>query len=165
MKVERQGIEECMLATVAALAGESLLTIRTEACSAAGVTRWADTFKPGQSGRYWDGITAVVDKYHLRPLITLWETDKPGAGKRFDGRWVLPAKGKGAINLKWQEASHRWCYHIAPWENGLIYDPNDPKCGQTLPNYLVRLERRVLHVTVLSITSDRKVIDKPCRKR
>jgi hypothetical protein len=163
MKVERQGPEECMLSTVAALAGKSLVEIRKEACQAAGVTRWVDSLAPGQTFRYWDGVDHLLSHYGLKGLIPRWHSDLHPPSTTSLLRPSLPKCGRGSIMV--ELGGRRPLNHIAPWENGRVYDPNDPKVGRTLPEYLKFLASwDNQDVNILSITCDKPVIDKKSRK-
>jgi hypothetical protein len=148
MKVELQGTNECMLVTMAALAGRSLSETRTLACKAAGVSRWTDAFKAGQSFRYQDGVNAVRKAYRLTNLVPKFVPEPPKV-------WRLPKSGRGSISI-----SHGSLFtfaHVAPYSNGLIYDPNDPTVGRTLRQWLRWLEHCGLKsVTIWSLTNSRR---------
>ncbi|KKM24417.1 hypothetical protein LCGC14_1605280, partial [marine sediment metagenome] len=57
MQVEAQGNNECMLATIAALADRSLAEVRALACGYARVKTWNATLR---SPKYWKTVRYLV---------------------------------------------------------------------------------------------------------
>ncbi len=156
LRVEPQGSEECLLAVLAALAGESLSDVRWYACEAAAVDRWAETI--GDGPRFWGAVSAVLevlDRADLAPFLagprfTAWTTigaerasRGPLKGRALSNRIrKLPAKGYGTLTVGWGRA-----YHIMLWEDGRIIDPAHPDDRATLADYRHSRGARVREIT------------------
>ena len=116
MKVERQGTNECMLATIAGLLGRPLDQVRAEACRAGQVDRWNDLIS--RPGAYWQAVEQVAGP-DLYPIVNCrYSTTVPTARE-----WTIPNSGRGVIVVTFRDSPTS---HIMPWENSLIYDPMDP---------------------------------------
>ena len=119
MKVERQGLNECMLATIAALQGRPLDHVRVEACRAARVDKWDDLIYPHpQVETYWQAIERVAGP-KLYPIVHCRYTGAMVPS----GERTIPDVGRGVVVVIFDDST---TFHIMPWENGLIYDPIDP---------------------------------------
>jgi hypothetical protein len=136
MHVDPQGHNECALATLAALAHVPLSTVRRTACDVARVGHWAN----------------VIDEYGKRFNIALAKVARIYGGSRLvfhvcglcdvsgesplkllsKNARTLPFKGRGTVRA---HRSNRHVGHIAPWEDGLIYNPTDPTTTMTLKEF------------------------------
>ena len=118
LNVERQGRNECMLATIAALQGRPLSQVRAEACRAAQVDKWNEAIQFCAHDAYWRAVERVAGP-DLYPIVCCRyaATMVPTAGE-----WAIPNSGRGVIVVTFFPLTS----HIMPWENGLIYDPMDP---------------------------------------
>lgn len=135
MKVEIQGEDECALATIAALVDKPLFEIRgifydhlyADEELIKYFKTWKDIVKSYIA--FW-GITAFICWYvNLHPSVIL-------GCKRFYEINQLPYIGKGAVSLRYKSFDKG---HIAPYENGLIYDSRCKEwaeTGVTLEEYL-----------------------------
>ncbi len=133
MVVERQGNMECALCTMGALLDVPLAEVREVAQTVARARR-ALFYK----NRILDEIAQQLDPSgRLRALLGLLpqvrETQTGGVVHLSNRLRKLPARGRGVIRLRF--GGNRDTGHIAPWENGLIYDPDSPEQGCTLPDW------------------------------
>lgn len=127
VRVEKQGKNECMLATMAALADVPLARVRKRACALAGVRQW----RPYSMDRFWGVVAMVADELGIMGMVPTtvifqWELSRPC------GRPTL--RGKGSILVVFPSNES----HIMPYEDGLIYNPNSPTESITLKEYLAR---------------------------
>lgn len=129
MRVERQGRGECVLATIAALAEVSLQEVREVACAAMGVSEWSEIVTPARVDRFIKGVRAAVRHFQVRGIPS---THYLVAGDQPRIKQTLPKKGRGSIIV--QSGGHG--SHIAPFEDGLVYNPTEPDYPQTLEAYL-----------------------------
>lgn len=147
MKVERQGPKECMLATLAALRNVPLESVRKRACFLAGVKDWEEVFGyqivEGQCYTMWELVVRKLGEEMNIPYDNIASQSIEFEGMAIAMKpieiTILP-KGKGAIStiLNYEGKAY---YHIAPFENGRIYDPEAHsdylrEHGQTLEEYL-----------------------------
>ena len=109
MRVERQGPDECMLATLAALADTTLAHVR----ALSGVPSWADDVI-GWPGRYQDATDRLCVALRLPQIVLSGPT---GSVAPF-----LPRTGRGYVHVGRVTG---WG-HIMPWEDGRLCDPEDP---------------------------------------
>lgn len=140
--IEQQGPQECILATIAALAAVPLAEVREMALTAArrfrpGVKVWSDTF--GKFGCYRRVVEHVAIQYHLLAVVDHCAADGEGALPLSNKARKLPAIGRGVIRFHKKNSKRGAQGHICPWQDGLIYDPApaEPK-GDTLAEYRVR---------------------------
>ncbi len=154
MKVEQQGYNECLLATIAALSNTPLKTVRKYACERAGYEHWSQMIDNVDAGTYW---IYAKDIAYLFGGPDMWALIGP-AGSHVPGSSVseldtygmrkLPDKGRGTITFKSKRRGVR-ISHIAPWKDGLIYDPENPKTPMTFRQYLkLRPRMKVWTVTI-----------------
>ena len=127
MKVEKQGSDECVLATIAALADRPLAEIRQLACKVAGVKVWAHAV---QTPSYWRAIKYLCNRFggNLKYHFTSYKygDPPPGASVEVLSNDIidLPEKGKGTVII-WRTKGKR-ISHIMPWSNGKVCDPANP---------------------------------------
>ena len=127
MHVEKQGANECMLATLAALGGVTLDTVRAMVQQYARLS-WdkigtADA-DAERHNLFWRTVTALCLALELPPIPSA--PGPPPTGH------ALPPRGRGYVRV-----STAFEAHIMPWENGLLYDPHHPEDGVTLAQWLV----------------------------
>ena len=143
MLVEKQGVDECMLATIAALAGRTLDETRRIACKAARVRKWHSLFNHGnRHDLYRAGVLAVCREYdpsgRLLRLVgrkpSGWSysavsmpADENGVKVVMRGSMELPLGYHGSITIGRPGVSH-----ICPWRDGKVYDPNHPETPTSL---------------------------------
>jgi hypothetical protein len=142
MKVERQGENECMLATLAALSGQPLAIVRRLALGHAGADCWARMLR--ERDRYWTAVDATAADLRMERFLDAVKAALREAQSdreaRSDALAVLagnappslPAVGRGAVLAVSPRTGH-----IMPWQDGLVFDPEseDPSVGITLPEY------------------------------
>lgn len=146
MRGEIQGLDECILATIADLEGLPLAQVRGEAIRLAGLgpITWQDVCrasKPEPNSPYWTAVRTLCDT--LDPSKTLFNVlvlasrkgpefviaaSSAGVPYFRPSKRILPRHGKGVIVL----TQARGIGHIVPWENGLAYDTNRAGVGETL---------------------------------
>lgn len=140
MKVEKQGYNECALATIAALTKTPLSEVRKMACLVGGVEidDWNSVLS---SGKFWETLEPVAMRFggpNMWAMVgPMGRTIIPGSTvKRLDvhGMRKLPDKGQGTITVKSTRRGTK-SSHIMPWKNGLIYDPETPKIPRTFRQY------------------------------
>lgn len=132
MKVELQGPNECMLATIAALADVPLATVRARALRLTGGASWyvVASYYPRL---YWAAARWLAEEYGVVAAVAL----KPlVAGAHPPRRWRRLPAGRGSIIFRFGKR-----YHICPFADGLIYDPMTPETPQTLAEYRQRYPR------------------------
>ncbi len=141
MKVERQGHNECVLATIAALTETPLWEVRRKACMFAEIALddWASMMYDAK--KFWD-VTERVAMFYGGP--NMWAMVGP-AGRYVPGSSVsemylhgmrkLPDKGRGTITFRSKRRGKNKVSHIMPWKDGLIYDPETPKTPMTFRQY------------------------------
>ena len=125
--IETPQDDECMLATIAVLADVPLSVIRQRACEFAKVPNWSaipNTFM------YWLTVNKLCIDFNLTGIPTIEEWRKKVSLRRQPRQ--IPS-GKGSIGFCDARGAH-----ICPFEDGLIYDPNDPSHPRTLKQYLKR---------------------------
>lgn len=143
MKVERQGHNECILATIAALTETPLREVRNKACVLAGVETddWNSVVTGRFRSKFWD-VSESVSMFFGGPNMwamvgPMGRTIVPGSTvKRIDpyGMRKLPDKGRGTITVKSTRRGTA-ISHIMPWKDGMIYDPENPKTPMTFRQY------------------------------
>ena len=118
MKVEPQGPNECMLATIAALANVPLAEVRERALKYAKATCWADVVYTKQ---YWKTVHALRRAYKApvptRATFYRWHNSATVCGAD------VSLSGRGSVVVK-ADAYTR--YHIMPFEDGHVYDTSTP---------------------------------------
>lgn len=140
MWVEQQGYFECMLATIAALANVSLTEVRETACTRAKVDCWEKVCY--SYILFWDTIRYLKRYYHVSgvPGTNRYNTI-PGNAQTLVGKGSISIRPINFLNT-----------HIMPFENGLIYDPNQSRS----PFPLEDLEKRYPKWEVVKIMKSRK---------
>ena len=133
MKMESQGSEECMLATLAALQGRSLEAARAEARALAGAS-WpelmAQRHQTAQATeKIWDTIHRLAGP--LAPCFPRLATAPTGIPP-------MPA-GKGTVMVFFNG-----CVHMIAYEDGLLYDPENPEIPRTQEEYLALYPGRII---------------------
>lgn len=127
MRVEPQGPKECMLASIGALVGAPLAEVR--ACAMFHANRnkkwyqnaiiWEDVCS--FPALYWGCIASVCYSFDLDPSVCLPNI----AASR---RNYLPNIGKGLISITYTKKPMfgvaKEIGHVAPYENGQIWDPD-----------------------------------------
>jgi len=147
LSVEKQGHDECMLSTIAALAEMPLGYVRGIALAGSGACTWGAHMP---FGTYYKGVSfachvldpsgklnALVDYTKLHPTAS-----EPAVTRLSRKVRKLPANGRGTVTLRRGLRAH-----IAPWADGLIYDPNLPTAPVDLTTF-----RRRYNMTVYAIT-------------
>lgn len=127
MHVEKQGANECMLATLAALGGATLDTMRAMVRQHAGLSWdeiWMTDAEPERHNLFWGTVTALCIALGLPPIPRVLGPPPTG--------YALPPRGRGHLRV-----GSAFGNHIMPWENGLLYDPHHPEDGVTLAQWLV----------------------------
>lgn len=121
MKVELQGPNECSLATIAALVNEPLGRIRELALAIANQDK-----KWWQYATTWDNVqNSMVLSFGVLSCICDFVNLDIGVilgSPKFRQNKELPSLGRGAVAIKYKNTNPPRG-HIAPYENGLIYDP------------------------------------------
>lgn len=141
MKVEKQGFNECILATIAALTETPLREVRNKACMLAGVETDDWNSVVHKTHKFWD-VSESVAMFFGGPNMwamvgPMGRTIVPGSTvKRIDpyGMRKLPDKGRGTITVKSTRRGTA-ISHIMPWKDGMIYDPENPKTPMTFRQY------------------------------
>ena len=128
MNVERQGHFECFLATIAALSDTSLAATRARALALTVEVNgepipWADL-----AWRDIDAWLTVADTLARECGLSYDKTAFYVATGSLDS--TLPTRGRGTVRVKHDSVSH-----IMPWEDGLVWDPENPEIGQTLDTW------------------------------
>lgn len=160
MNVEQQGPNECMLATIAALAGAALDDVREEGnrqAAAYGYESWNGMYAATFHGpTYWQEVVARVCARFDSTSATGWLVSRPVAWPAMSASIPegdttihslssrlrsLPATGRGAVRVRYGQR-----LHIMPYENGMLTDPQTLWCG-TLADW-----RRSSRWHVVSIT-------------
>lgn len=141
MKVEKQGHNECVLATIAALTEAPLQDVRNTACKLAGVAPddWSSLL--GDVNKFWEAVEDVSMRFGG---VNMWAMVGPmgrtmvlgSTVKRLDvhGMRKLPDKGRGTITVKSTKRGTK-ISHVMPWKNGIIYDPENPETPMTFRQY------------------------------
>ena len=118
MRLQRQGIDECQLATIAMLADVPLQKIRTRALELTQTATWTSYFVTPSALRlksFWSVMSILCGEYGIR--MTLPDTDTgvtPGEAP------TINLSGRGQITIIWNtDAAHAMAY-----ESGLVYDGN-----------------------------------------
>ena len=141
MHVEKQGANECMLATLAALGGATLDTVRAMVPRYAGLSWdeiWMTDAGAERHNLFWRTVTALCLALELPPI--------PSAPGPLPTGHALPPRGRGYVRV-----GSAFGAHIMPWENGLLYDPYHPEDGVTLAQWHVsRPEWWVVCITTVS---------------
>ena len=137
MKMEPQGSEECMLATLATLRGRSLAAVRAEARALAGAS-WQElmaqrhrTAQPNQTTeKLWDTVHRLAGPLApCFPRLTITPTGIP----------PMPA-GRGTVMVFF----HGRHTHMMAYEDGLLYDPGSPEIPRTQEEYLALYPGRII---------------------
>ena len=129
MNVERQGHSECFLVTIAALSDTSLAATRARALEltekiTSEPIPWADL-----AWRNIDAWWTVAETLSHECGLTYDKTAFYVATGGLDS--TLPARGRGTVQVRHDSISH-----IMPWEDGLVWDPENPVSGVTLEDWL-----------------------------
>lgn len=159
MKVEHQGHNECMLATLAALAEVPLSEVRELACTVAEKKTWAEfcaaVISQGDVAVYWQVVNYLIRYYNLPLNLVNLESNNIYMGEGDFDR--VPATGRGTILVALGGGS----YHIMPWENGKVYDPNKaPYDGESLASYIQRQQNKdwdmsKFHIMAINVMEER----------
>lgn len=158
MRVEQQGHSECMLSTIAALAHRPLAEVRAIACRKAGVRVWRGVFRKRAGVRhvlFARSIIATCQELDGTGRLAAMVNRVPATVAHGTGIVVhtsratlpertLPSKGIGTVVIR----SPRGRAHIAPWQDGIVYDPNKPDEPCTLVDFAARYRMFVVSVTV-----------------
>lgn len=121
---QTQGYGECMLATIATLAGVDLAEVRDRSLDLAEVEIWHHLLKTGTEG-FWSAVTSLIIIYDLRGLIPMMQESVGEVSH-------LPSRGYGSIMVV--NGPYR---HIMPWKDRYVYDTqNHPVIAQTLSEWL-----------------------------
>lgn len=136
MKVERQGPYECGLATMAALHGCSLaevLKVNKGVVVENGYKHFYSCIALDQTARRLDpsGVLAHLCGF-WQSVLGAGHVDVTNDVKYLSARLkALPTKGRGVVRSRGRTNTG----HIAPWENGLVYNSLTPDLPQTLAEY------------------------------
>lgn len=117
MRVEKQGYQECTLAVIAALSDTPLAEVRDVACAKAHISYWAEMLNKPVAYQ-WAVMRYLVRRYKASGVSATpvnLKASIPTAQITLDGRGTI------VIGVPNDRNSH-----IMPFENGLIYDLNDP---------------------------------------
>ena len=134
MKFVKQGVQECVLATLAMLADVDIETARDAAADVAGVPRerfvwfpFFDNFPEDLPRRQYARDVAKKLQLLISPITYSGLT--PSSGPPYD------LSGRGQVNAEFKYGGG----HSAAYEDGLVYDPNEDGQGESLEEYLKRL--------------------------
>ena len=134
MKVEAQGRNECVLATIAALSSRPLSEVRDLACEVAMVDTWNEVLGTPQ---YWSTVASVARTFRVTGVPTLreWKAAQRTAGSvpPASTKAVLPTTGQGSVAFRYSDRGP----HICPFENGYLYDSSSdtPMRPRTLEEF------------------------------
>lgn len=142
IRVERQGERECLLATLCALTGASLEWARRKAAEL-GEPEWRKIVE--RPSDFWVAAELIFpSRLKMLREVRSWLRIRkrlPSNEITVAGVPILPSRGRGVVVVIFANHVHG---HIAPWENGLVYDPADPADGEvkgvTLAEFLERLK-------------------------
>lgn len=142
MRGERQGDQECVLATIADLTKTPLAQVRATVLAYTGKKTWVDVCNEGQgelTDLFWKAVFYVCDIYDdkkqlhhaiLQVSANHDELSVPCHARIIDPSISeLPNPGKGVLVLIPVVGNGG---HIVPWENGLAYDTNLHGQGEIL---------------------------------
>jgi len=136
LTVERQRSKECMLATIAALAGRPYPEVRTYARQIMGKpwsSHWGRKASTRSPISFRSAVLDIASHFGGTALATLVDSnDRNGGGSLFI---ALLAVGRGVV--RFLNKRKRWSGHIVPWVDGLIHD-TDESTPCTLDKYLKR---------------------------
>ena len=114
MKLQRQGFNECQLATIAMLADKSLDEVRDVTCKMLGTSIWLPlSLSPAA---FWLCVEALCLYYGLTKI-------HPRINQMITGSTLPNLVGKGQITIEFHSKES----HAMAYEDGLIYDPNGDK--------------------------------------
>ena len=118
MRLQRQGINECQLATIAMLADVPLLKIRTRALEIAQIPTWTGYFVTPPALRlinFWSIMSILCGEYGVHMTLPNTNTGvTPGEAP------TINLSGKGQITIIWDNGAA----HAMAYENGIVYDSN-----------------------------------------
>ena len=159
MKVEKQGESECLLATMAALRGVPLESVRKRAINIACTDSWQTLFKNRSENRvvnqvFWGAIKILAKEMNIPYDILV----NKGASGGTVPTPELPEGKKGAVSFMFKHQDTQILYHICPFENGMVYDPDISidalrETGMTLNAYIEFEEKRYNGKVKVSVTN------------
>ena len=157
MRGERQGLDECLLATIADLTKTPLSQVRALALAFTGKSSWKDVMNLGKgfpSDLHWQAAFYVCDildpsKQLAHVLIRASSvhnglTVMCSASSLDPNILELPPEGRGVIVLA---RPYPKPGHIVAWENGKCFDSDGLGVGESLTNLK---ERYRLHGFVVN---------------
>ena len=130
LAVEKQGPMECALATMGALTGTSLATLR----EMAGPLYFGDHSQIVSIARHVGGE-------HLVALMGMGIAS--GIRRLSPFRREVPTWGRGTVRFNVRGCPTQ-AGHIVPWKNGFLYDPESPNEPLTLTQYRRRYRRLIV---------------------
>lgn len=114
MQLQRQGFNECQLATIAMLANRPLNEVREVACKMLGTSTWLPLSI--SAAAFWLIIESLCLHYGLTKI-------HPRMNQATANSTTPDLSGKGQLTIQWtSEGAHAMAY-----EDGLVYDPNGDK--------------------------------------
>ena len=113
MRHERQGKQECQLATLAMLADIPLTDVRWFALSWAGVNQWLAVWG---TGKFWPTVSAVKEVLGLNLSLV---NRQSGSNMRRGAPKSAELSGRGQLSFR--QLGGAW--HAVAYEDGVVYDP------------------------------------------
>ena len=145
MKIQKQGFNECQLATIAMLANRPLSEVREVACKMLGTSTWLPLSVTIEI--YWLTVEALCIYFGLAEI-------HPKMNQATANNTTPNLSGKGQITIQWDNEGVRSSAHAMAFEDGLVYDPNGDK-PVTWEEWLVGIAERYLDMHVLAIVVSR----------
>lgn len=132
IKMELQVGPECALATLAALTGKPYAEVRSRACKIAGVETWQEIAEGQDPVRFWRSLRTLGIELGVARLVDTWTAYSvaPTASR-------IPGKGRGSVMIK-RIADGTVTRHVMAYQDGLVYDPNEPNHPAPLDRILRR---------------------------
>ena len=144
MQLQRQGFNECQLATIAMLANRPLSEVREVACKMLGTSAWLPLSVTLET--YWLTVGALCIYFGLaeiQPKMSQVTTNI-----------ITNLAGKGQITVKFDNEGARPSAHAMAYEDGLVYDPNGDK-PVTWEEWLAKVAEEYLGKHVLAVVVSR----------
>ena len=144
MKIQKQGFNECQLATIAMLANRPLSEVREVACKMLGTSTWLPLTVTLET--YWLTVEALCIYFGLaeiHPKMSQATTNiKPNLS------------GRGQITVQFDNEGAHSLTHAMAFEDGLVYDPNGDK-PVTWEEWLAAMAEEYLNKHISAIVVSR----------